>query len=110
LPPYKTDLKYPDDFSRAQGLNQLWKKDTATTASVADNTGFDARQAYLIASPTAKGTFSFRVPLKHIFGFCEDHDKIVYINTLKLIRKSDDDVIFRANAADAGKVTIDKIA
>ena len=25
-------LKYPDDFSKAQGLNQLWYKDTATTA------------------------------------------------------------------------------
>ena len=61
-------LKYSDDFSRAQGLNQLWNKDTATTAVLADNTGFNARQSYLIASPTAKGTFSFRVPLKHIFG------------------------------------------
>jgi len=104
--------KYSDDFSRAQGLNQLWKKDTATTAVVADNTGFKARQAYLIVSPTAKGTFSFRVPLKHIFGFCEDYDKIVYglKHTLTLVRKSDDDAIFRANAADAGKVIIDKIA
>ena len=25
-------LKYPDDFSTAQGLNQLWYKDTAITA------------------------------------------------------------------------------
>ena len=24
--------KYPDDFSKAQGFNQLWYKDTATTA------------------------------------------------------------------------------
>ena len=105
-------LKYPDDFSRAQGFNQLWKKDTATTAVLADNTGFNTRQSYLIASPTAKGTFSFRVPLKHIFGFCEDYDKIVYglKHTITLVRKSDDDAIFRANAADAGKVTIDKIS
>jgi len=50
-------------------LGLLWKKDTATTAVVADNAGFNAR-SYLIATPTAKGTFSFRVPLKHIFGFC----------------------------------------
>ena len=26
-------LKYPDDFSKAHGLNQLWYKDTATTAA-----------------------------------------------------------------------------
>ena len=57
-------------------------------------------------------TLSFRVPLKHIFGFCEDYDKIVYglKHTLTLVRKSDDDAIFRANAVDAGKVTIDKIS
>ena len=42
-------LKYPDDFSRAQGLNQLWKKDTTTTAVLADNKGLNARQSYLIA-------------------------------------------------------------
>ena len=71
-------LKYPDDFSMAQDLNQLWYKDTATTASQADNNGFAARHAYLIQSPTVKGAFSFRIPLKHIFGFCEDYDKIVY--------------------------------
>ena len=71
-------LKYSDDFSKAQGLNQLWYKDTSTTADKADNNGFTARHAYLIQSPTVKGTFSFRIPLKHIFGFCEDYDKIVY--------------------------------
>jgi len=105
-------LKYSDHFSRAQNLNQLWKKDTTTTAVVADNTGFNAGQSYLIASLIAKGTFLFRVPLKRIFGFCEDYDKILYglKHTLTLVRKSGDDVIFRANAADAGKVAIDKIA
>jgi len=99
-------LKYSDDFSKAQGLNQLWQKDTATTAATADNAGFKTRQFYLVQSPTAKGTFSFRVPLKHIFGFCEDYDRIVYglKHTLTLVRRSDDDAIFRADAADAGKV------
>ena len=53
-------LKYPDDFSKAQGINQLWYKDTATTASKADNNGFAARHVYLIQSPTVKGTFSFK--------------------------------------------------
>ena len=50
-------LNYPDDFSKAQGLNQLWYKDTATTAVKADNNGFAANHAYLIQSPTVKGTF-----------------------------------------------------
>lgn len=105
-------LKYPDDFAKAQGLNQLWQKDTASTAVIADNSGFAARQAYLIQKPTAKGTFSFIVPLKHIFGFCDDYTKVVYgfKHTLTLVRKSDDDSIFRANAAGAGKVNVDKIS
>ena len=70
-------LKYPDDFSKALGLNQLGYKDTAKTAVKADNNGFAARHAYLIQSPTVKCTFSFIIPMKHIFGFCEDYDKIV---------------------------------
>src|SRR5688572_24039342 len=108
-------LKYPDDFAKAQGLNQLWCKDTAATAVIADNAGFAARQAYLIQKPTTKGTFSFVVPLSHIFGFCEDYDKIVFgmKHTLTLVRKSDDDAIFRVagldapgDAAIAGKVDV----
>ena len=60
-------LKYPDDFAKAQGLNQLWTKDTTATAVIAENTGFGVRQAHIIRKPTVKGTFSFIVPLKHIF-------------------------------------------
>jgi len=112
-------LKYPDDFAKAQGLNQLWCKDTGATAVIADNVGFATRQAYLIQKPTTKGTFSFIVPLGHIFGFCEDYDKIVYglKHTLTLVRKSDDDAVFRvagadaaADAAIAGKIDIGKIS
>ena len=98
-------LKYPDDFSKAQRLNQLWYKDTTATAVKADNNGFAARHAYLIQSPTVKGTFSFRILMKHIVDFCEDYDKIVYglKHSLTLVRKTDDDAMFRAAAAGAGK-------
>ena len=98
-------LKYPDYFSKAQGLNQLWYKDTEATAAKADNNGFAAKHAYLIQSPTVKGTFCFRIQLKHIFGFCEDYDKIVYglKHSLTFVRKTDDDAIFRGATAGAGK-------
>ena len=104
-------LKYPDDFFKSQGLNQLWYKDTGLTASTTNNTGFKIRQSYLIQFPDPKGSFSFRVPLKHIFGFCEDYDKIVYglKQTLTLVRKSDNDAIFRDAAAGGGKVTLEKV-
>jgi hypothetical protein len=64
----------------------------------------------LIKKPTTKGTFSFIVPLKHVFAFCDDYDKIVYKikHTLTLVRKSDADAIFRANGVAAGKINIDK--
>ena len=83
-------LKYPNDISKAQGFNQMWYEDTVTTAAKADDNGFAARHAYLIQSSTVKGTFPFRIPLKHIFGFCEDYDKIVYglKHSLTLVRKN----------------------
>ena len=105
-------LRYPDDFQHAQGINQLWFKDTAAGALLDNNKGFAVRQAYLIQKPTAKGTFSFVVPLKHIFGFCDDCNKVVYRmkHTLKLVRKADSDAIFRAHAVAAGKVHLEKLS
>ena len=84
----------------------MWYKDTATTAAKVDNNGFAARHAYLIQSPTVKGTFYFRIPMKHIFGLCEDYDEIVYglKHNLTLVRKTDDDAIFRGAEADAGEL------
>ena len=44
-------LKYPDDFSKSKGLNQLWHKDTidaAVLAGAATNVGFKIRQDYII--------------------------------------------------------------
>ena len=101
-------LKYPDDFSKSKGLNQLWYKDTSETADD-NNTGFKVRREYIIKSPNTKGEFSFRIPLKYIFGFCEDYDKIVYglKHTLTLTRNNDDEAIFRAAADAAGNAYAD---
>ena len=112
-------LKYPDDFSKSKGLNQLWYKDTTTLANN-DNNGFNVRRYYILVSDPA-GTFSFKIPLKHIFGFCEDYDKIVYglKHTLTLTRNDDNNAIFKSSlqagnpAADIvvdGVVTITKIS
>ena len=40
-------LKYPDDFSRSKGLNQLWFKDSSTTAGEG-NIGWLIRKQYII--------------------------------------------------------------
>ena len=105
-------LKYPDDFSKSVGLNQLWFKDTTPEASKVDNLGFKIRHDYIVQRPVPKGTFSYKIPLKHIFGFCEDYNKIIYgmKQTLTLTRDNDNNVIFRTAATDAGKVTLNKIS
>ncbi|XP_065665411.1 uncharacterized protein LOC136086845 [Hydra vulgaris] len=105
-------LKYPNDFQLAQGLNQLWYKDSSTTAVLADISGFAVRQSYITQKPTTKRTFSFCIPLRHIFGFCDDYNKVIYgfKHTLTLVRKSDTGAIFRNALAAAGKVNLDKIS
>ena len=105
-------LKYTEDFGKSKGLNQSWYLDT-TLLPNNQNRGFWARHQHLFNHlERNKGSFSFRIPLKHIFGFCEDYDKVVYgfKHTLTLTRTQDHDAIFRANGVDAGKITLSKIA
>ena len=106
-------LKYSDDYAKGQGMNQCWTKDTGTaTADDATNDGFKVRHAYIIKAPNPKGTFSFAIPLKHVFGFTEDYDRVTYgmRHVLTMVRQGNDEAIFRANAAAPGKIVISKIA
>lgn len=107
-------LKYPDDFTKSAGMNQLWYKDTGTTASITpgNNDGFRGRHGYIVKSPDPKGTFSFSIPLTHLFGFCEDYEKVVYgfKHVLTMVRKGDNDAIFKADAAGAGKINLTKLS
>ena len=103
-------LKYPDDFSKSKGLNQLWYKDTSTVADD-NNSGFIVKRDYIIRFPDTRGEFSFRIPLKHIFGFCEDYDKIVYglKHTLTLTRNNDNDAIFKSDVENPGPPRVDNV-
>ena len=58
-----------------------------------------------------KGTFSFKIPLKHFLGFCEDYKKILYgmQQRLTLTRTDDNNAIFRDNNAVVGVVELEKI-
>ena len=104
-------LKYPDDFSKSKGLNHLWYKDTKNTTVLdpADNNynaGFKIRHDYIFGKVDGDvrpiGSFSFRIPLKHIFGFCEDYDKVVYglKHTLTLTRDNNNTAIHKYNDDD----------
>ena len=96
-------LKYPDDFSKSKGLNQLWYKDTTENADD-NNNGYMFRRYYIIRNSNPKGSFSFRIPLKYIFGFCEDYDKVVYglKHNLTLTRNDDNNAIFKSAVVDGG--------
>ena len=115
-------LKFPDDFSKSQGLNQCWIKDTGEGNTTLDgnnpNEGFKLRRNYIINMPQDdnKGKFSFKIPLKHFLGFCEDYTKVLYgmQQKLTLTRTLDANAILKGNAATGGvaadgKVKIDKI-
>ena len=87
--------KYPSSYEK--GLIQCWSPDTDNNAA-ASNTGFEKRRNFVIKTSTPKGSFRFAVPLKHIFGFCEDYNRILYgfTHTLVLTRSSsDNNALFR---------------
>ena len=105
--------KYSNDYTKGAGLMQCWYPDSGTTAALEDNLGFNVRHTYLIKSPNPKGSFSFAIPMEHVFGFCEDYDKVMYgmRHTLTLVRSTDDtNAIFKAPGAVNGKVKLSKIA
>ena len=103
-------LKYPDDFSKSKGLNQLWYKDTTANADN-NNNGYAYRRYFILGETNPLGSFSFRIPLKHIFGFCEDYDKVVYglKHTLTLTRNNDNDAIFKTDAQAGGPPAVDTV-
>jgi hypothetical protein len=55
----------------------LWYKDT-TKDQADENMGYSQWQNYIAKMPANRGTFSFVVLLKHIIGFCEDYDNVLY--------------------------------
>ena len=105
-------LKYPVEFQLGEGMNQLWQRDTADSTDPAVNTGFRNRQDYIIKQSTDKGTFSFCIPLNHIFGFADDYNKVLYgfKHTLTLVRKADNDAIIKASGVTAGKVNLTQLS
>ena len=107
-------LKYPDDFTKSQGLNQLWFPDSETGDGEVDNNnnvvnkGFELRHKHIIKSPNPKGTFGFKIPLKHFLGFCEDYKKILYgmQQRLTLTRTVNTNAILRGYQTNAQGVKI----
>ena len=105
-------LKYPDDFTKSEGLNHLWAPDTNNDADIVNNLGYKKRHRHIILRSVPKGTFSFKIPLKHFLGFCEDYKKILYgmQQRLTLTRTGDNNAIFRDGAVVDGTIELEKIS
>ena len=110
-------LRYPDDFSKSKGLMQCWFKDDYD-GGVDDNENkgrFTTKNFFFesytndVYGRSKRGSFSFCIPLKHIFGFCDDYDKVMYgVNHgLSLFRKGDGTAIHREdNALGIGNLDV----
>jgi hypothetical protein len=99
-------LTYSKDFDDSIGLQLCWNR---THTSL---------QEYIIKKSDPKGTFNFQIPLGHLFGFCEDYDKVIYGVKQQLIflRNTDNDAIYKVAGPaalpvppDDGKIHLSKL-
>ena len=100
----KNLLEYSDDYSRSVAKNSLWYLDTNdTTANT--NLGFEARRLV-----TQAGTAKVIIPVNRWSFFEELNDKMLVPLQLQfnIELNSDDELIHKAHAADAGRVVINK--
>lgn len=103
--------KFPLDYAAGTGLMQCWAPSTADSQLI-EKKGYEALKKYIIAKSDPVGSFSFIIELENVFGFIEDYSKVTYgmRHKLTLVRKNDNDAIFRSTSANAGKVNLTKIA
>lgn len=110
-PGIATTLKGLITYQRDSKENMLflWSIDTMKNTN---SSGFKERLDYIASG---KGAFSALIPLKHIFGFCENYKKVIYgvKHSLILRRGDDSNALFRSddktNVVDDGKLTIGKL-
>jgi hypothetical protein len=125
-------LSQPDDFNTSSGLNMCWCKDTTNNANSKKynalpavaanlvnfvptesgdyNQGFAVRKGHIMdADP--RGSFSFVIPFKHMFGF-GDYNKVMFNlkHVLTLTRITSDNLaIHHAANVDNGKIVLSNI-
>ena len=102
--------KFSEGYGNGEGMIQCWSPQKVD--AVLGVRGFNRRQEYIIGKSVPRGSFSFAVEFEDIFGFCDDYDKVTYgmRHKLTLVRKNDDDAIYRTVLPGAGKVVLSKVA
>ena len=101
--------KFPYTFQLGTVQMQYWSPETRDTLL---DRGFARQKEYTLSKSDPIGSFSFTRELENQSGFVEDYDKVVYgkRHKLTLVGKVNDVAIYRANACEAGKVKLTKIA
>ena len=69
-------------------------------------------RSIIIEKSDPHGSFSFAIELENLFGFCEDYDKVMFgmRHKLTIVRKGNDNAIFKVVATAKGKVELTKLA
>ena len=83
-----------------------------TSHSTFGDRAFAKRKEYILTKSKPVCSFSFITDLENQSGLVEDYDIVVYgmRHKLTLVRKADDDAIFRGDGVVDGKVKLTKIA
>lgn len=115
-PGIATTLKGLTTYQRNSKENMMFFWSIDTKKNEKSNDGFNERSDYLGA---ADGQFNATIPLKHIFGFCENYDKVIYgvKHDLTLRRGDDANALFKTSDKDPnhqykvgdGKITIKRL-
>ena len=102
--------KFPYGYASGLGMMQCWSP--ATTDGVLANRGMERRKEYIMQKPEKPGQFSFVYELENMFGFAEDYDKVMYglQHKLSLVRKGDNDAIYKVGTLDDAKIELSKVA
>ena len=105
----------PENFKA--GLLECYAPDSNLEVTD-DNEGFKARRSLVLTSaPDPLGVFRFSIPLKRVFGFCDDYGKVMYgfNHNLILTRSStDNNALVHTEWADhhhrqAGEIVAGKV-
>ena len=110
----KNLLEYSDDFSRSVAKNSLWYLDTADTTAVG-NSGFESRRLLTRAAAddalnVGGKDVNVLIPLNRWSFFEELNDKMLVPMQLQfnIELNSDDEMVHKAQAADAARVVINR--
>ena len=105
-------MLFNESFKHSDGLSMCWYPDTDNTANEGTNEGFKARKNWIFADTSDKGSFTFRIPLKYIFGFAYDYDRVIYgfNHCLSLVRQADYHALYKkTSSVDSGKIELSSI-